>query len=452
VFIDVYGTTQDSQVTISTPGSHPWAVNSHLAIAGMKVHSGRVGSILGLTTADLLGRLSPLQGPVAALQFDAIGPAARIDIAGNLGQLLVNQNVNLGPGGHVDVSNDLTGPLSVTGNVTLNGGQIVIGRDLLGPVTVGGDLQVLNSGLFLVGRDLGAASGVGAGITGNLILSSDGKFSVGRQLYSLAVGGRIDTSMGGDVQAGGDLKNLTVNGFIQGKRSNDIVVGLDLSQLTVLGIGNSGGSIDSVNIAVGKNIQGLDVRYGIFNSLVTAGILIDGGTAAAGSNGWSIGPVGPVAVFDSEIRAGNSIRNLTIGGDVQSDQPVNPAGQPTRIVAGEDAQGIFTAAGVIDNFVIVGNLIDSVLAASVRPFQGTYPQPAPGPNSTAPPFADPTVPLSIVLAGGTINPSFASSSGGSPTKLTVMGAVITGNHVYTADYAGIFAATTKGVQVGTPST
>jgi hypothetical protein len=51
-----------------------------------------------------------------------------------------------------------------------------------------------------------------------------------------------------------------------------------------------------------------------------------------------------------------------------------------------------------------------------------------------------------------INPSFASSSGGSPTKLTVTGAVISNTHVYTADYAGIFAATTTGVKVGTPRT
>jgi hypothetical protein len=135
---------------------------------------------------------------------------------------------------------------------------------------------------------------------------------------------------------------------------------------------------------------------------------------------------------------------------VKADTPTNPAGKPTRIVAGEYPQNVYMPSGSIDSFQIVGNLIDSVLAASVEPYNGTYPEPAAGPNSIGPPFADPTVPPSIVLAGGVINSSLASASGGSPTKLTITGAVITSTHVDTADYAGIFAATTTGVKVGTP--
>lgn len=492
VVINLFGTTQDSQVTISALGTHPGSVNSHLTIKSINVRSGHVGSIQGLTTADLLGSISPLQGPVASLQFDAIGPAAQVDVSGNLGQLTVNQSVNLGPGGHIRVSQDLTG-LSVVGNVTLNGGQIDIGRDLTGQVIVG-DLTVLNGGQFLVARDLGAAGSGGAKITGNMILSSGGTFSAGRELYSLVVGGSLDTSKGGVVQALGDFKNLTVNGFIRGKGTNDIVVGLDLSQLTVLGGEDSFGGVQGVNIAVGKNIQGLDVRYGIFNSLITARILIDGGTPGAGANGWNIGPDGPITVLDSEIRAGAVIRNLTIGGDVKSDHPTNPAGRPTRIVAGEDPQGNFLSGGIIDNFQIVGKLIDSILAASVQPYGGTGAV-ATGPtttsddlgyktydtpggtiqvglvgnspttvaNFTASPYnpadGDPTID-DLVLPGGSINPSFAprtlpgtpAPSAGTrlplPSKSTVLGGVISTSHGDAADFAGFFAANTSGVFVG----
>lgn len=57
--------------------------------------------------------------------------------------------------------------------------------------------------------------------------------------------------------------------------------------------------------------------------------------------------------------------------------------------------------------------------------------------------------MSIVLAGGTINPSFAATST-TPSTPTVTGVVMTSTHVYTADYAGIFASNTAAVIVGTP--
>jgi hypothetical protein len=179
--------------------------------------------------------------------------------------------------------------------------------------------------------------------------------------------------------------------------------------------------------------------------------VINGGTPGTGSNGWNIGPLGHVAIFDSQILAGTEIQNLTIGGDVQSDASSNAAGQATRIVAGESPQKTYTKSGIIDTFQIIGNLVDAVIAASVEPYNGTYPQPGAGPNSTAPPFEDPTVPMTIVFPGGVINPSFVPTNG-PVTKLTVTGAVISNTHVYTADYAGIFAATTTGVKVGSPGT
>lgn len=159
----------------------------------------------------------------------------------------------------------------------------------------------------------------------------------------------------------------------------------------------------------------------------------------------------------------------------------------TRIVAGEDKNGNFSAGGIIDNFQIVGQLIDAVLAASVQPYGGTgaepptplppnyqpptsssndggsktYDEPAGTigvasvtyPTSTAPPYepsSDPTID-DLVLPGGAINPSFApalSATSPLPSKSTVLGGVISTNHGDNADFAGIFAANTNGVFVG----
>ena len=709
IAISLAGTTQDSQVTISSLGAGLAGANRPLQIGKIVVRSGRLGSFQGLTTADLDGPMTPLTGPVTSLQFDAIGPGAQISISGNLGQLSVNRGIDLATAGHINVSNDLTGSLSITrdltlaggqinigqdltgtvsiggnlsesngsqfsvgrnlgsaasttgssagsvavagnlaidsdsklsvggnlialtvggnfeasgngeisvtgnlgsltvsggggasatGNVTLssggellvgqnldslsvgsniatstggtihvvgnlgslsaanieesttgaivistnltgslsvtgavalNGGQISVGQDLSGSVAIGSGLTLTNSGQFTVGRNLGATAtgaaadtitgnlsvdsdskfsvggnlsaltvggnleasgagqiavtgnlnsltvsgGGGASPTGNVTLSSGGELLVGQNLSSLSVGSNIATSTGGTIHVAGDLGTLSVAGDVQGKGSNDILVGDDLGQLTVLG-GASGGSLQDVDISVAKNIQGLDIRNGIFHSLITAGILIDGGTPGTGSNGWNIGPDGTFAVFDSQILAGSKIRNITIGGDVKSDLPSNSAGSPTRIVAGEYPEGTYLPGGTIDKFQITGQLIDSVLAASVEPSNGFYPQPAgtiqvgftptpPAPPTTipdytAPPFEDSSVPANLVLPGGSINPSFTpaplspTTTPGTavpiPSTSTVLGGVVTSPHANNADFAGIFAADTRGVIVG----
>jgi hypothetical protein len=552
VAINLLGTTQDSQVTISALFTHPRSSIKRLNIAHINVRTGHVGSIQGLTTADLMGRISPLRGPVSSLQFDSIGPAAQIDVTGNLGQLTVNQGVNLGPGGHVNVTNDATGSVSISGDLTLDGGQIHIGRDLTGSVAIGGSLTVTNNGQFSVGRNLGGSvagtsstsgtggisvagnlsvdsngelsvggnssalavggnleasggggivvagnlgsitlSGGGSGgasATGNVILNSGGQITVDRNLGTLSVGNNLQTSGGGHIHVLGNMGVLSVSGIVRGKGSGDVTVGDDLGQLTVLGGGSNVFSLQGVNIDVSKNIQGVDVRNGITGSLITAGILIDGGAPGAGSNGWSIGPDGTVAVFDSQILAGSEIRNITIGGDVESDLPGNPvSGRVTRIVAGEDKNGNFSASGIIDNFQIVGRLVNAVLAASVQPYGGTGAEPpTPTPPNynpptstsddngyktydepagaitvgsvtyltyTAPPYdpnSDPTID-DLVLPGGAINPSFAPARSGSPalpSKSTVLGGVVSTAHGDEADFAGIFAANTNGVFVG----
>ena len=77
---------------------------------------------------------------------------------------------------------------------------------------------------------------------------------------------------------GGNLNSLAINGLYQGKgtASTDLAVGLNLNGFTVLGGGAGKGGVQGANIDVAKDITGLDIRHGIFNSLITAGVLIDG--------------------------------------------------------------------------------------------------------------------------------------------------------------------------------
>jgi hypothetical protein len=542
VSIKLVGTTQDSTLAISALTSRTLNATTPLSVMSIHVSSGRLGSISGLTSTDLEGPISNLQGPVTSLQFDAIGPKARINILsgnsgkpgvnGNLGQLTVNRGITVGPTGFIDVGNDLTGALSVATNVTLNGGQIDIGRDLDGAFSIGGNLTINEGGQIKVTRNLGttAASstttsptssssgasasassttaaapsgGSGVSVSGDVALDN-GTFTVGGSVGSLTVGGSLEASQGGGIAVAGNLASLTVNGGVGSSTGNltlnpggsitvggnvttmtvansvqldsspglqvggnlsgltvggnlqtssggqlnvagdlgtvsvtgvvlgqgpggpaGIMVGDDLAQLTVLGGGNGLQGLQGVNITVKNNIQGLDIRNGIANSTIQAGFLINGGTPGTGSNGWNIGPdgatspssvdpeMGQIAILNSTIQAGYEIQNMTIGGDVVCDQPTTP----TRIVAGETIQGQFVPNGVIDTFQIIGNLVNSVVAASAgpNPSTGQYDKPAgsieagflSSPSSTAPIAGAPTV---TVQTSGVSNVGLATST------------------------------------------
>ena len=184
VAINLLGTTQDSQVTITGLISHRGRPINRLAVASINVRTGHVGSIQGLTSTNLMGRISPLQGIVNSLQFNSLGPAAQITVIGNLGQLTVNQGITLGKTGQIYVSNNLTGSLSVTRDVDLNGGKFVVGQDLNGSVALGGSLALANDGQFTVGRNLGATASMASAdtITGNLTVDSDSALSIGGNL------------------------------------------------------------------------------------------------------------------------------------------------------------------------------------------------------------------------------------------------------------------------------
>jgi hypothetical protein len=598
IAISVFGTTAASSLDISLTQPRLHFPAAPLSIASIRVASGALGGITG-GAASLLGPITPLVGPVNSLLFANLGPNARIDVAGALGNLTLG-SVNLGPNGHVLINGDLgqtltvagpltldggqfvithdlsgslnvggmsltrggeffvghdvTGSAKITGDLTVNtngqldignnvgglaitqsanldsGGHVAIGGDVTGPITVGADMSLANKAQFIVGRDVTG----GVTVTGNMALASNATFVVGRTLDALTVNGNILVASGASISTGGDLTKLTVNGVFIGQGSPtvaDLNVGLNLGALNVLGGGAGEGAIESANINAGKNILGLNVPHGIFDSIITAGVLIDGGTPGAGGN---VGADGADAVVNSRILAGVEINHLTLGGNVRSTFAVNPQspGYPTRIVAGEDRFGNFTSGGNIDNFQITGALIDSVLAASVAPYgdSGTLPTSGYGPPPTVGPppgdfgnntydapagtiaggtvgapilypnyseinyvnetptgvayntALDPTIDDTILP--GSINASFASpplpatssatitSLSGSnsvntvqttapaaalsnpdaklplPTTSTVLGGVISTTHGDEADFAGIFAADTRGVFVG----
>ncbi len=522
-----------------------------------------------------------------------LGPNGKVHVGGSLGQsLTVGGNLNV-TGGLFSIDGDLTGSLNA-GSINLTqGGRFVVGHDLTGSAQIAGTLSESTNGIFAVRHNLGglnvgrsvtldsssqlaigpdvpggqigdvtgsfsigealtvsnnAKIAVGRDVTGtftvggDLSLSNNGTVAIGRTLNALTVNGNLTAApSGGEITVGGNLTNLTVNGAFVGKGRPstvpDLMVGLNLASLNVLGGGANLGGIQNANIEIGKSLLGLNVPHGIFNSFITAGVSIDGGSN--GAAGGNVGPDGVDAIYNSDIRAGLSINHLTIGGDVRSTWAVNPTtstGYRTRIIAGETRDGNFISGGNIDNFQITGALIDSVVSASVAPNGGngtlpatgygtppstststpgdvgnnTYDQPAgtiTG-NTVGTPIkyanytelsyynekltgvnynpADPTI--DDLILPGSINASFASvalpatsngtqtnsSSSGTggnnsgstttapvpalsdpnavlplPTKSTVLGGVISTTHGDEADYAGIFAADTKGVFVGT---
>lgn len=489
----------------------------------------------------------------------ALGPNGHVNIAGDLqqslnvgglsiqgGQISIGNDLagslNVGPmfltqGGRFLVGHDVTGSMNVSGDLVVNtnglfaaghnlggglsvskslaidsGGQVAVGNDLTGPITVASSLNVSNSGKFTVGRDVTGSLNV----SGDLNLSGGGVMAVGRDLNSATINGNFNvTSAGSALGVGGNLTSFTVNGAFVGKGTGsttpDLSVGLDLGQLTVLGGGASLGGIQQGNIDVGKSVLGLNIPHGIFNSFLTAGVSIIGGTNSA-SSGGNIGPDGADAVYNSEIRAGVAINNLLINGNVRSTFALNPnsTGYPTRIIAGENRAGEWSSGGLIDHFQITGQLIDAVVAASVAPYggNGTYPASGYGvtppsvnyPLSPAPGVGAYDQPLGTITGGtvgapikylnyseasyyneqrtsvnwglgnptidntilpGAINPSFATAALPAssladptsvlplPTSSTVAGGVVSNPHAAgTADYAGIFTADARGVFIG----
>ena len=369
-------------------------------------------------------------------------------------------------------------------SVAIDGGRFIIGGDSVAPIQIQTSMSLSHNGLFSIGRDQTGAITIG----GSLILDSGGELMVGRNLSSLTVNGDVLVSSGGGIVVGGNLNGLTVNGVFHGQGSPtsvDLAVGLNLTGLSVLGGASNQGGLQSANINVGKNISQIDIPHGIFRSWITAGVSINGG--GTGSTTGTVGADGITAIYNSEIDAGTSITNLTIGGDVKSGFPTgDPSGYPTRIIAGKvrgpgtgstPDQGLYVANGTINSFTINGTLIDSVLAASVAPYGGDGSLPPP-PAYGVPPQVPVGTPQGVVnyqapaglTDNTTPNYSIRNVTLGVPTGdaawaqpvgsrhdtvlsngtiiATITGGVVSTQLDQTADafdYAGLFAVNTTGV-------
>jgi hypothetical protein len=327
----------------------------------------------------------------------------------------VNGFAHINSNGLFQVGDDLAG-LKVGLDLTLDSsGKLVVGTDVTGPITIARGLNLSNNAQISIGRDITAP----VTVSGNLSLASGGSISVGRNVNTVTVNGSVlFTPSAGTIAIQGNVAGLTINGIYQGRAnlsasSPELSIGLNLSNFTVLGGAAGQGGVENANIAVGKQILGLNIVHGIFNSLITAGVLIDGGAQSTASGG-NAGADGTDAIFDSQILSGGEINHITINGNVHSDWVTNPnpTGLPTRIIAGEARSGAFTNGGLIDNFQITGQLIDSVVAASVQPFGGDGTLPPTGYNGTRTPAAPPgpgvptnyNAPAGVTVGGTFQNP------------------------------------------------
>ena len=356
--VSLFGTTSQSTLNVSLTSFRPRLGIAPISFSGIQVRSGELGTInAGGATID--GMVSPLSG-LKSFNVGSISGNARLYFSSSPSTFNVG-SIDLASGGEIYVQGDLTAPLTVS-SLTLNGGNFSIGQDATGAMNFG-SLTLENGGVFSVGRNVTS----GITINGNLSVLSSGS----------------------ELNVGGNLTGLTVDGVIQGKGTNkkspDINVGLNLVNLTVQGATPNQGGIYGADIEAGKNITNLLVAHGIFDSFIYAGVEITGGSSSTGS----IGPDGADSIVNSQIQAGVEINQMTIGGNVRSTFVTipNSPGYPTRIIAGEDRQGVWSNGGLIDNFQILGAMYDSVIAASVAPYGGNgslpikgYHIPTPAPN------------------------------------------------------------------------
>ena len=178
-------------------------------------------------------------------------------------------------------------------------------------------------------------------------------------------GSVLFTPSAGTINIQGNVAGLTINGIYQGRANTDpadpeLIIGLNLTNPTVLGGGHRAGEvIEDANISVGKDILGFDIAHGVFNSLITAGVLIDGSQENGSAGGSNIGADGVTdSIFDSpQILAGSEIKNFEINGNVQSGlghRIPRRRASPPEIIAGEDRDGTWSSGGVIDNFQFTG--------------------------------------------------------------------------------------------------
>ena len=100
--LSAFGTTADSTISVTLVRPR-WHFASHfLPIHNVIVKSGQLGS-LDAPQVKLTGTMTPLNNSVIDLTLGGLGPGARLDVNGSVGDMTV-ATVDLGPTGHVVVS------------------------------------------------------------------------------------------------------------------------------------------------------------------------------------------------------------------------------------------------------------------------------------------------------------------------------------------------------------
>jgi hypothetical protein len=281
--LTAYGTTTASTITITQTQQRYHFPNQLLAIQSFVVRSRQLGG-LSAPPAELDGRMTTLTNSMNHLDIGGLGPNARVEIAGGLGEMTAT-SIDLGPLGSVSIAEGINSPppgrvrsASYTlgavsiGTMSLNGGRFAIGADSTQPITIQGNLSISQSGQFSIGRDENGSLSVG----GSLVIASGGQFLVGRNLNAVTVVGNVIIGPGGGIAVNGVANGLTVDGYFQGQGGTtnpsaiDLGVGLNLSGLTILsGVAGQGGLI-TANIHAGGSISGVDIPYGVYQSTIQA--------------------------------------------------------------------------------------------------------------------------------------------------------------------------------------
>ncbi len=460
------------------------------------------GSVTGSPVTAPSGTTTPttLSGAVqvgGALDLDGGRIIVGQDMSGGLsaGSMDVRDN------GALSVGRDFSGGLDVLGDLSLGSqGKIAVGRDL-GALIVGGDLHFdPDAGAIGVGGNLtggatirGAFHGHGNGQTDLAVgLDLDGLTIAGGQS---GLGGLQDaviavgkSLLGLDIVHGifnsrivaGVLIDGTGNGT-QSSTGNvgpdgtdavfdsQIIAGSEINHLTIVGnvrsdyVTNPNPTGYPTRIIAGEDPQGQFTSGGIIDNFQITGSLIDSVVAASvqpfGGNG-TLPPTGYTTQTstntpgDGGFNTYDAPAGTIAGGPVTA--PVSFANWSEVSYFNETATNAPGTPGsynttidpTIDDLILPGGSINASFAS---------------PPLSAAQLANPNVTVSSTGASGQSSSTASSSSSTTttqtvtlnlplPTKPTVLGGVIStphGSNPDAFDFAGIFAADTRGVFVGT---
>ncbi|MGE3820290.1 MAG: hypothetical protein AB7I30_12790, partial [Isosphaeraceae bacterium] len=418
----------------------------------------------------------------------------------DMGGLTVGKTLRVDTGGTLSVGNDLRGDVILGGLSLTDQGQFTVGRDVTGRLAVTGDALLGNGGLLSLGRNLSELS-----VGGDLRVLPGGFINVGGNLNLLRVEGTFygqGSKSATDLKVGLDLGSLTVlggapnQGSIQGANIDVVksILALDVRHGIFHSYVTAGVLIDGgPSVPSGGNI-GPDGPDAILNSEINAGVriqnLIINGNVRSTFVTDPNSPGYPTRIVAGLDRAGHYssasvIDNFQILGTMfdsvvaasvapyGGDGTLPPGGySPERVVGpppGDGGNDVYDAPA---GFVLGGTVGAPIRYATYAPvgYQNMRPTNDPSYVFFNPLYSpaywntvtDPTIDDAILP--GAINPSFAvtplppddlldpTTELPLPSRSTVLGGVVTtvkpgeGDEY---DNAGLFAADTRGVFIGT---